>query len=206
MSYWETVFDDGAIWGFEPADSAYLVADCFLKYGIKKVLIPGIGYARNATPFLDKDIQVAGIEISKAAIAIAQENNFNTSIYYGSVLDMPIDNKRYDGIYCYSLLHLFNKHERLQILKSCYEQLSDNGYMFFVVVSTKSEMYGRGRMLSKDRFEISKGLKVFFYEGSSIINEFCDFGLIEFYEFNEPIKHMKDEPDLKCFIVKCKKS
>ena len=76
---------------------------------------------------------------------------------------------------------------------------------FLFVVSTKSEMYGRGRMLSKDRFEISKGLKVFFYEGSSIINEFCDFGLIEFYEFNEPIKHMKDEPDLECYIVKCQK-
>ncbi len=206
MSYWETVFSDGAVWEFKPADSAYLVADYFFKYRIKKILIPGIGYARNSTPFLDKNIQVTGIEISKSAIELAKESGIKSTIHHGSVLNMPFDDSKYDGIFCYSLLHLFNKHERLQILESCYEQLNDNGYMFFVVVSTKSEMYGRGKKLSQHRFEIAKNLKVFFYEKASIIKEFSDFGLVEYFEFDEPIKHMKGEPDLKCYIVKCQKS
>ncbi len=205
MSYWETVFSDGAVWEFEPADSAFYVADYFSKNGVNNVLIPGIGYARNAKPFIENGIRVSGIEVSKSAIELAKKSNIKATIHHGSVLNMPFDDKKYDGIYCYSLLHLFNKYKRLQILNSCYEQLDDNGYMFFVVVSTKSEMYGRGRMLSKDRFEISKGLKVFFYESSSLFNEFFDVGLIEYYEINEPIKHMNGEPDLKCYIVKCQK-
>jgi len=206
MSYWETVFNDGAVWEFEPADSAFLVADFFYKNGIKNILIPGIGYARNAKPFVDSGIGVSGIEISKSAIDLARESDFKSTIYHGSVLDMPFDSKKYDGIFCYSLLHLFNKYERFKILKSCYEQLNDNGYMFFVVVSTEAEMYGRGRLLSKNRFKINKDLKVFFYEDTSIVKEFLDFGLIEFYKINEPIRHMKNEPDLKCYIVKCQKS
>ena len=206
MSYWETIFNEGVIWEFEPCNSAILIANCFNKHGVSNILIPGIGYGRNATPFLDKSISVTGIEISNSAIELAKESGFNFAIHHGSVLDMPFDSTKYDGIYCYSLLHLFNKYERHQIIKSCYSQLSDNSYMFFVVVSTKAEMFSQGRLLSKNRYKINKDLKVFFYDNSSVFLEFLDFGLVEYYEYNEPIKYMRNEPDLKCYIVKCQKN
>jgi len=205
MNYWKNVFSEGAIWGFEPCNSALYIADFFKRHGMKNVLIPGIGYARNATPFLDKNFCVEGIEISETAIEIAKENGCNSTIHHGSVLDMPFNDTKYDGIFCYSLVHLFDEDERHKIIKSCYNQLNNNGYMFFVVVSKQAEMYGKGRLLSKNRFEITKGLKVFFYDNSSVFHEFIYFGLVEFHEFNEPIKHAKNEPALKCYIVKCYK-
>lgn len=206
MSYWETLFDKGRIWGSEPCTSAIIIAYFFKKYGIKKVLIPGIGYARNAPPFLRKGISIVGIEISNSAIELAKESGCNSIIHRGSVLHMPFDDTKYDGIFCYSLLHLFNKYERHKIIESLYNQLVNHGYMFCVVVSTKAEMYGRGRLLSKNRYEITKDLKVFFYDNSSVISEFINFGLVEFYQFDEPIKHIKNEPHLKCYIVKCQKN
>ncbi|WP_406600937.1 class I SAM-dependent methyltransferase [Mangrovimonas aestuarii] len=35
------------------------------------------------------------------------------NVYCGSVVDMPFDDKPYDGIFCYALIHLLNENERL---------------------------------------------------------------------------------------------
>lgn len=51
--------------GFEPTESAILAKDFFLEKNIKDILVPGIGYGRNAKVFIDNDINVTGIEISK---------------------------------------------------------------------------------------------------------------------------------------------
>ncbi len=77
--------------------------------------------------------------------------------------------------------------------------------MIFTVVSKKASMYGNGKQLSKDRFEIRNGLRVFFYDTGSIKREFDKYGLVEFSEIDEPIKHMDNEPPLKCILVKCKR-
>jgi SAM-dependent methyltransferase len=205
MCYWETLYKGGTIWKFEPSDSAILVAKLFHTNSVKNILIPGIGYGRNAKPFVDKGIDVTGIEISKPAIKLARDNGFTFPIHHGSVLDMPFDNVKYDGIFCYSLLHLFNKQERFQFLSSCYNQLNKNGHMIFVIVSTNAEIYGIGTQLSKNRFEVEKGLNVYFYNSLAIENEFGGFGLTNYYEFEEPIKYEKGLEPLKCYYVRCVK-
>jgi len=67
-------------------------------------------------------------------------------------------------------------------------------------------MYGDGKFISKDRFEISDGLKVYFYESASIQNEFANFGLIKFADMEEPIKFEKGHDPMKLILVICKKS
>ena len=78
--------------------------------------------------------------------------------------------------------------------------------MIFTIVSKKASMYGTGKQLSKDRFEIMKGLNVFFYDTHSVKREFEKYGLVEFSEIDEPIKHMENEPPIKCILVKCKRT
>ena len=73
------------MWGFEPSDSAILTNDFFLEKKVNDILIPGIGYGRNAKVFIDNGINVAGIEISKTAIDLARQNGLNISIFHGSV-------------------------------------------------------------------------------------------------------------------------
>ena len=149
---------------------------------------------------------MTGIEISKTAIDLAKRiNGLNIKIHKGSVTEMPFDTKTYDGIFCYALIHLLNQNERKKFLKDCFHQLKPNGYMIFTVVSKKASMYGNGKQLSKDRFEIMNGLNVFFYNSDSVKREFEKYGLIEFFEIDEPIKHMENEPPLKCILIKCKR-
>jgi len=132
--YWESKFREiDTMWGFEPADSAIQASDFFKLHGVQNILIPGIGYGRNAKIFDDKRIKVTGIEISESAIKIAKDkNNLDFLIYHGSVMQMPFDNIKYDGIFCYALIHLLNKRERKQFLKSCFNQLQMDGFMIFV--------------------------------------------------------------------------
>ncbi|MGG4492072.1 class I SAM-dependent methyltransferase [Metabacillus idriensis] len=204
--FWESSFKENQMmWGFEPSDSAILIKDFFLEKNVKDILIPGIGYGRNAKIFRDSGINVTGIEISKTAIEFARQNGLNSSISHGSVTDMPFDNKRYDGIFCYALIHLLNNHERAKFIKDCYHQLKPDGYMIFTAISKEAPMFGKGKQLGKDYYEIMDGVKMFFYDSDSIKQEFGKYGLIEFSEIVEPHKNMENKPPFKFIMVKCQK-
>ena len=205
--FWETKFaEEQTMWGFEPSDSAIICKDLFLENNIQNILIPGIGYGRNAKIFHDNGFKVSGIELSKTAIDLAKsKNGLDITIYHGSVTEMPFDNNKYDAIFCYALLHLLNRNERKKFLNDCYKQIKPGGFMVFTVVSKKANMYGIGKQLSKDRFEIFRGVSVFFYDSQAVEKEFKDFGLLDYVEIDEPIKHMENEEPLKCIYVKCRK-
>ena len=206
--FWDEMFRKiGSAWTFEPTDSAFQTSDLFASEKIKNVLIPGIGFGRNAKPFLEKGMDVTGIEISETAIRLARENGLNIPINHGSVSEMPFDNLVYDGIYCYALIHLLNQNERRRFLKNCYNQLRDGGIMVFISVSKSyTKLYENGQPISKDRFRIQNGLNVFFYDPETIVEEFGQFGLIEYRELEEPVKHLENEEPMKFWMVICRKN
>jgi SAM-dependent methyltransferase len=196
--FWESAFTDKQeMWGFEPSRSAVLTKDLFVQKSIKNILIPGIGYGRNAQIFRDHGIEVTGIEISKTAIDMAKKHyGTGMTIYHGSVTDMPFDKKLYDGIFCYALIHLLDGSEREKLIRDCYNQLADDGYMVFTVISKEAPTYGQGKLLSKDRYEIFDGVNMFFYDRESIEAEFGGAGLFEITEVAE---------NYPFFLIKCKK-
>ena len=205
--FWEDKFQKiGLLWSFEPADSAIFARDLFAGNGFKSILIPGVGYGRNAKTFIDHGFEVTGIEISETAIRLARENGLDFRIYHGPVKRMPYGKSLYDGIFCYALLHLLNQNDRRQFLKNCFDQLQPGGMMVFVVVSKENKLYGSGRPVSVDRFLIDKGLTVFFYDSATIEKEFSLFGLVEYCEIDEPVKHMPNEEPMKFWRVVCRKS
>lgn len=196
--FWESTFiDKQEMWGFEPSKSAVLTKDFFVQKSVKNILIPGIGYGRNAQIFIDHKIVVTGIEISKTAIDMARKRyGTDMIIYHGSVTDMPFDKCRYEGIFCYALIHLLDESERGKLIHNCYDQLTDNGYMVFVVISKEAPTYGQGKFVSKDRYEIFNGVEMFFYDRESIKAEFSKAGLFEITEVTE---------NYPFFLIKCKK-
>jgi SAM-dependent methyltransferase len=205
--FWEAMFQKiGQMWKFEPADSAIFASNLFNENGLRKILIPGVGYGRNARLFVESGFEITGIEISETAIQLARENGVNFPIHHGSVAQMPFDDSVYDGIYCYALIHLLNQNERRQFLKNCYNQLREGGIMVFVVVSKGyTKLYGNGKRISKDRFRIQNGLDVFFFEEDSVVREFGKLGLVEYREIDEPLKHMVNEEPMKFWRVVCRK-
>ena len=205
--FWDEMFQKiGTLWSFEPVDSAIYISDFFAENGLLKILIPGIGFGRNAKPFIEKGMDVTGIEISETAIGLARENGLEFPIHHGSVAEMPFDDSVYDGIYCYSLIHLFGQNERRRFLKNCYSQLREGGLMVFIAVSKGyTKLYENGKPVSKGRFRIQNGLDVFFYDSVSIEREFGKFGLDEYREIDEPVKHMPNEEPMKFWMVVCRK-
>jgi SAM-dependent methyltransferase len=185
--FWEEAFKDKqAMWGFEPAQSALIAKKYFLEKDVKHILIPGVGYGRNAKPFIDAGIRVTGIEISKTAIEMASKHCGNEmKIFHGSVTDMPFDNNKYDGIFCFAVIHLLGRNEREKLIQNCYNQLSENGYMFFTASTKESPMFGKGRFISKDRYEFHEGAKIFYYDRESVQSEFGSVGLFEIVDVNE---------------------
>lgn len=185
---WESTFADKQLmWGLEPAKSAVFAKDYFLQHGVKNVLIPGVGYGRNAKLFLEHGISVTGIEISETAIGLARSKlRLDIPIHHGSVTDMPYDDKRYDGIFCYGLIYLLDARGREKLIADSHDQLEPGGTMIFTVISKKAPMYGRGTRLGEDWFEIMNGLKMFFYDAGSVQREFGPHGLIDCFETDEP--------------------
>ncbi|WP_374164257.1 class I SAM-dependent methyltransferase [Arcticibacter sp. MXS-1] len=185
--FWEAAFKDKQeMWGLESAQSALLTAALFETKGVRKVLIPGIGYGRNAQVFLSKGMEVTGIEISRTAIELAEKHYGTTmKIHYGSVADMPFDNDRYEGIFSHALIHLLDEQERAKFIGDCYDQLVVNGYMVFTAISKKALTFGQGTFLSKDRYEQFGGVKIFFYDETSVQEEFGKYGLVGITEVAE---------------------
>jgi cyclopropane fatty-acyl-phospholipid synthase-like methyltransferase len=194
--FWEEAFKDKQeMWGNGYTQSALQTAMMFDEKGVKKVLIPGIGYGRNGQAFLSKGMEVTGIEISKTAIELAEKRYGSAmKIYHGSVTDMPFSNDHYDGIFSYALIHLLDENDRAAFIQKCYDQLSDNGYMVFTAISKKAHTYGKGTLLSKDRYEQFGGVKIFFYDNASVLKEFGSFGLFEITEVGE------NQP---MYLIKC---
>lgn len=186
--FWETAFSENQLmWGDKPTASALFVGDHFARTGVRDVLIPGIGYGRNAKVFLEHGMSVTGIEISDTAITLARSRlGLQIPIYHGSVSDMPYDNRLYDGIFCYGLIYLLDAEGRAKLIRDCYRQLSPGGQMIFTVISKKAPMYGQGTRLGDDWYERMPGLKMFFYDAASVEREFGTYGLVEFVEIDEP--------------------
>lgn len=197
--FWEEAFKDKQkMWGSAPAASAVVTKDLFAENGVKNMLIPGIGYGRNAQPFRESGITVTGIEISQTAIELAHKHvGQELKIYHGSVTDMPFDNHLYDGIFCYGLIYLLNKHERLKLIQDCYQQLTENGIMVFTAITKQAHTYGQGTRIDKDRFEMFGGVKIFFYDQETINEEFGNAGLFDISEVTE---------NYPFYLIKCRKN
>ena len=197
--FWEEAFKDKQeMWGLEPTKSTVLTKDFFVEQKIKNVLIPGIGYGRNAQVFIDNGMVVTGIEISQTAIDLARKHLGNDlTIYHGSVTEMPFDDKLYDGIFCYGLIYLLDKEERKKLIRDCFSQLTENGSMVFTSITKSAQTYGQGTLISKDQFEMFGGVRIFFYDKETIDEEFENAGLFEVTEVTE---------NYPFYLIKCRKN
>lgn len=197
--FWESAFSDKQeMWGMKPAKSAILALELFKEAQIKDILIPGIGYGRNAGIFVDNKISVTGIEISSTAIQLARKHfGNNIQIFHGSVTDMPFDNHFYDGIFCYGLIYLLDAKEREKLINDCYAQLSENGMIIFTAITKDAKIFEQGIEIAEDRFEMFGGVKIFFYDKKAIEEEFGNVGInkVRVVEENYPF-----------YFIVCRKS
>lgn len=195
------------MWGFVPADAAFMAAAFFKAKSIDNILIPGLGYGRNARPFLDHGMKITGIEISETAISLAKKylSHQLPKIYHGSVASMPFSDEYYDGIFCYCLIHLLDQPARIKLIQDSYNQLKSGGYMIFVAVSKHYPSFGQGKPLGNDRFETIPGVTLYFYDSHSIQEEFGKYGLVSYQEIRDNGKENKSSQQASYWYISCNK-
>ncbi len=204
--FWESSFrEKRAMWGDTPADSAVRASELFKTRGYNEILLPGIGYGRNARPFVDAGMRVTGIEISDTAIRMAKERFSDIEIFHGSVAQMPFDSRRYDAIFSYALIHLLNQQARQKFIAECYAQLLPGGSMIFTSIADTAPMFGTGKRISDRLYETMPGVTLFFYDGSSIDREFRPYDLQSFHLISEPSTHTPGSQKLDFLWIQCLK-
>ncbi len=190
MEYWEKRFlDGGKIWGEKPSKTAVYALELFKRYDLNKILVPGAGYGRNTKLFTDANLNVVGIEVSESAIDIAKKFNPKTQFFQGSVLDMPFDDEKYDGIYSCNVLHLFLKDDRISLLKKCNKQLSAKGFAFFVVFSDSESSFGKGKRVEENTYESKPWRPVHYFTENDLKEHFKEFSVKETGEIKDTENH-----------------
>ena len=178
--YWEKRYrSEGRIWGESPSRTAEHALELFRKNKVKKVLVPGSGYGRNTRLFSSSGFEVTGIEISPIACAMAREFDTLSRFYNASALDMSFLSEKYDGIYCFNVLHLFREEERKLFIQQCVDRVKNNGLMFFTVFSEKEESYGKGREVEKNTFESKPGRPVHYFTDEDLREHFKSMEILE---------------------------
>lgn len=186
---WESMFAAKQVmWGDGPTRSALLARDHFVARGAHEILIPGVGYGRNAKPFVESGMSVTGIEISATAIALARsELGLDFPIHHGSVEGMPFDDREYDGVFCHGLAYLLDAAARAKFFADCFRQLRPGGSMIFTLISKSAPMYGQGPKLGADWYERAPGVPMFFYDDASVARELGAYGITDVSEIDEPV-------------------
>lgn len=180
MEYWNKRFSDkGKIWGTEPSKTAIYALKLFKKYDIIKILIPGAGYGRHTKFFSKNNYEVTGIEISEIALNIAKGFDSKSKLILGSVLDIPFNNEMYDAIFCYNVLHILLKNERVLFIEKCYNQLRDSGFVFFSVFSEQENSFGKGIKIEENTFESKPYRPTHYFTEEDILTHFKSFSVIE---------------------------
>lgn len=205
--FWESLFQDNQeLWGMKATATSVLALELFKRNGLKKILISGFGYGRNAQIFTDSGFEVTGIEISETAINLAKKHyGDSVNVHHGSVSAMPFDQELYDGVFCYALIHLLNAKERQKLIQDCYNQLKPGGLLVFIAISKNDIRYGRGKEIEKDTFEIYQGISLYFYDSDSVQAEFGNYGLIEAIEIDEPLNDSGSKFIQRFFQIICRK-
>lgn len=202
--FWESAFSSNdKMWGENPTDNAKHVLELFQKNKFRSLLVPGFGYGRNAKVFYDSGFDVTGIEISKTAIDRARKYFGNeVTIHHGAVSNMPFDAACFDGIYCYSLIHLLDKVDRPKLIENCFTQLNPNGLMVFVALSTNDTRFGVGHEVEKNTYYSPNGLNLYFYDEAALEEAFGNYNIIQLKEINET----EEAPKERHWMVVCRKN
>lgn len=193
------------MWGDEPADCVHEAVALFTQHGLKKILVPGFGYGRNAKVLADNGFDVAGIEISQTAIELSKAHYAHKmTVHHGSVTEMPFDDELYDGVFCYALIHLLDAAQRAKLLHDCYNQLRPGGWMVFVAISAATDAFGQGSAVGPNTFLTPHGVTIFYYDEASLHREFAGYGLQDAKEISEPA-NPTGKPVQKFWYITCMK-
>ena len=173
----------------KPSKTAYYALKLFKNLNVRSVIVPGSGYGRNTKLFVEEGFKVVGVEISDDAVKLARKFDTKSKFYRKTALEIDSINGKFDAVYCFNLLHLFRKKERLLFIDKCNRILNNDGYAFFVVFSDKEISFGKGKKIEENTFESKPGRIAHYFTREDLLAHFKDFEVIEIGEMDDEENH-----------------
>ncbi len=189
-TFWNGQFSKyNHVWGETPSKTAEVALALFRKYKVNKILVPGSGYGRNSKLFSTSGFDVTGVEISDEACALAHEYDPATKLYNGSFLDGDFDQGPYQGIYCFNVLQLFPKPDRMRFVQKSAQLLSPEGLMFFTGISDQDPSCGQGEEVEENTFAVQPDKILHYFTLDDLKRHFEPFTILEVGDVEDEITH-----------------
>jgi SAM-dependent methyltransferase len=188
--YWNAQFAKyHHVWGETPSKSAEIALSLFREHKVKRILVPGSGYGRNSKLFSTSGFDVTGIEISEEACALAREYDPGTKLYNGSFLEENLVPGPFEGIYCFNVLQLFLKPDRIRFVEKSAQLLSPKGLMFFTGISDQDTSFGQGEEVEENTFAVQPDKILHYFTLDDLKSHFEDFEILEVGELEDQVSH-----------------
>ncbi len=192
-SYWDGRFEEGGlIWGENPSSTVEQAVALFRLHDVKDVLVPGAGYGRNTRALNAAGLRTIGVEISRRATELAKDFDRETAFYNASFLEIQLPQNRFDGIYCYNVLHLFRKPERFLFIERCRGLLREGGIGYFTVFAEVEPSCGRGEEVEWNTYESKPGRPAHYFTEKDLRQHFEAFDIIKTDIVSEQENHGKE--------------
>jgi SAM-dependent methyltransferase len=189
-NYWNSQFSKyNHIWGETPSKSAEIALSLFRQHQVNKILVPGSGYGRNSKLFSTSGFDVTGIEISEEACALAREYDPATKLYNGSFLDDDFVQGQYEAIYCFNVLQLFLKTDRIRFVQKSAQRLSPKGLLFFTGISDQDDSFGQGKEVEENTFAVKPDKILHFFTMDDLKIHFEGFVVLEVGSLQDQVSH-----------------
>lgn len=160
--------------------------------GAYSVLHPGCGIGRWARRLADAGFQVTAFDLASAMVrgAAAAAQASNRAIKY--LVDDPSlptrQTARYDGLFAPNLLHQLGFRERQRTLRLLSKCLRPGGVAVVTVLSTRDKLYGHGREVEPDTFEIVPGQTMHFFTEDELAYELERYFHVAFLDITREIE------------------
>jgi SAM-dependent methyltransferase len=167
---WDKIYEsDNAFFGEEPSSFVLLCFNDMKAYDVKKVLELGSGHGRDTTFFASNAIEVHALDYSVIAIdilnKIAKKRGLPIKpqlIDVGSSR-LPFPDGYFDAVYSHMLFNMHFSEDQLHFMFSEIRRvLKLKGLNFFSVRNHNDKVYGKGRKIDKEIYDIN-GFQIRFF-------------------------------------------
>ena len=149
IHYWDEYYQKDNAPSFPSPFAEYVACKLNTKQNILEI---GCGNGRDSKYFSSKGHHVTGLDRSAEAIELCKNlysSDEPIEFFYGTITDIAKTNKKkYDLIYSRFVIHAMSMDEELEMLKTSYQLLNENGQFFIECRSINDPLSNTGEILS----------------------------------------------------------
>lgn len=158
---WERLYKKKERYGIEPCPFAIKALKWLKKIEANKILDLGGGEGKDSIFFAKNGYEVFCLDFSKNAINSCKNNiaqnklkNLVHPILYDITKPLRFGDKTFDAVFAHLSLHYFDDETTTKIFDEIRRVLKNGGLLFLKVKSTKDPLYGKGKKIGKDMYEL----------------------------------------------------